>query len=313
VIARGEAHLIHQALLYASTEQFLATAMPFVTAGLRNGDAIVAVTTDRNAALLRERLGVDATSVSFVAASGWYDAPGRALAAYYELVDEMTSRHGYLRVVADAAWNAADPLEISGWTRYESMVNVAFASSPTWIVCAYDQSALPAAVVEGARLTHPELTVGAGREPNVGYTHPEAYYAQHNEPLPPPPEDGVERLDFFADPSVVRHVVADRSVRLGVPLHRLHDLLICVNEAVTNAIRHGAGHGQVHLWAAGDWVVCDVTDPGTAHDRFLGYLRSDARADHGHGLWIARQLCDLMEIRTGGPGTTVRLYFRRGA
>jgi anti-sigma regulatory factor (Ser/Thr protein kinase) len=302
--------LIHHALLYASAEQFLATAVPFVAGGLSNGDTVVAVTVDRNAALLREQLGVDASRLSFVAARGWYDTPGRTLAAYYELVDEVTARHGFLRVLADMAW-AGDPVETSGWARYESVVNVAFAASPAWMVCGYDVSALPAAAVHGARLTHPELATGVDSEPSRVYTDPETYFAQHNEPLPPPPEEGFERVEFFADPSAVRRLVAGNAARLGLPSHRLDDLLVSVNEVVTNAIRHGAGHGHVRLWATGRWVVCDIADPGTAHDRFLGYLRSDTDADHGHGLWIARQLCDLMDIRTGGPGTTVRLYVRR--
>jgi anti-sigma regulatory factor (Ser/Thr protein kinase) len=248
--------------------------------------------------------------VSYFAAPGWYEAPGRALAAYYDLVDEVTDRHGFLRVIADAAWTA-DPLETSGWTRYESVVNVAFAASPAWLLCGYDVSTHPAAAVAGARRTHPELAAGVAARPNPSYTDPETYYKQHNEPLPAPPEEGVERSEFFADPSVVRELVAAHSARLGLPPHRLHDLLISVNEAVTNAIRHGAGHGRASMWATDRWVVCDIADRGTAHDKFLGYLRSDAQADHGHGLWIARQLCDLMEIRTGEPGTTVRLYIRR--
>lgn len=31
----------------------------------------------------------------------------------------------------------------------------------------------------------------------------------------------------------------------------------------------------------------------------------------GHGLWVANQLCDPVEVATGRGGTDVRLYVRR--
>jgi hypothetical protein len=33
-------------------------------------------------------------------------------------------------------------------------------------------------------------------------------------------------------------------------------------------------------------------------------------SEGGHGMWITRQLCDFVEIRTLTSGTTVRLYIR---
>ena len=65
------------------------------------------------------------------------------------------------------------------------------------------------------------------------------------------------------------------------------------------------------MWATDRRVVCEITDTGTATGNFLGFLRADPHSERGHGLWIARQICDLLEMRTGPSGTTVRLHMRR--
>jgi anti-sigma regulatory factor (Ser/Thr protein kinase) len=303
--------LVHQALLYVSAEQFLASAVPLVLAGLRERNAIVVVTTEEHTVQLRDQLGTDANHVSFHDAMSWFDAPGRTLAEYHRLLDEVSAHHGVLRLLGDAVWAGRDPLETAGWQRYESVLNVALATSPAWLVCGYDASALPADIVDSARRTHPQLAVGVAAWPSDTYADPEAYYAELNEPLPPPPATGVARLPFFADPSPVRLFVAEHALRFGVAVSRLDDLVVAVNEVVTNAIRHGAGYGEMRVWATERWAVCDIFDPGTANDRFLGFLRTLTPSDHGHGLWIARQLCDVVEIRTEQPGTVVRLHLRR--
>ena len=53
----------------------------------------------------------------------------------------------------------------------------------------------------------------------------------------------------------------------------------------------------------------------TARDGILalaGRRRPIPDAGRGHGLWVVNQLCDLVELRTGSTGTTVRLHMRLG-
>jgi anti-sigma regulatory factor (Ser/Thr protein kinase) len=301
--------LIHQALLYDSADQFLASAIPFLSDGIRNGDAVVAVTSDHHTELLHEHLdGSD--RVSYIPVSSWFDAPGRTLAAYYRHIDRLADKHECLRVLGEQRWSGLDPTETNEWGRYEAVVNVALASAPVRIMCGYDSRALPTAIVEDARRTHPELAVGTASQPSSGYTDPAAYYAERSSTLEPSPEQGVEWLPFGGDPAPVRDFIEEHAVALGLPTHRYDDFLLAVNEIATNAIRHGGGGGEVRLWRFGTRLVCEISDTGTADDNFLGFVRSDPNAERGHGLWIARQLCDLMEIRTRGPGTRIRLHMR---
>jgi hypothetical protein len=52
-----------------------------------------------------------------------------------------------------------------------------------------------------------------------------------------------------------------------------------------------------------------VTDEGSWRpDGVPGYIPPDPTARSGLGLWGVRMLCALVQIRTCGPGTEVRLH-----
>ncbi|GAA3449576.1 sensor histidine kinase [Dactylosporangium matsuzakiense] len=309
--------LIHQALVFDSAAQFLDAAVPFVTEGVRRRDSVIAVTTGENEALLREQIGADAEQITFLTLSDWYDSPGRTLNAHHRRIDALSGTTGILRVLGEPVWNGLDPLETSEWGRYESVMNVALAGARAWIMCGYDSRSLPAAIVDDARRTHPALAVGARSEVSNAYADPASYHAERNGPLLDRPALGVERLHDFIEMAAVRKFVADHAVRLGLPPDRLDDFTLAVNEIATNAIRHGAGRGEVWLWATDHRVICEISDAGGGprsedlSNGFFGFLRTDPQAGRGHGLWIARQICDLLEMRTGESGTTVRLHMRR--
>jgi anti-sigma regulatory factor (Ser/Thr protein kinase) len=303
--------LIHQALVFDSPAAFLAAAIPFVTEGVHRGDSVVAVTSAENTELLRQSLNGTADQVAFLPTAAWFDSPGRTLNAYHRRIDALPGSTGILRVLGEPVWSGLDPLETSEWGRYESVMNVALADARAWVMCGYDSRTLPAAIVDGARRTHPSLAVGTGSEVSAVYADPASYYAELNGPLAPHPDAGVELLAGFTELAPVRQFIDDHALRLGLPGVRLDDFTLAINEIATNAVRHGAGHGDLRLWATERRVTCEVSDSGTAVDNFLGFLRADPGAGKGHGLWIARQICDLLEMRTGPSGTTVRLHIRR--
>ena len=297
--------LVHRALLYASPREFLAGVLPFIDEGLHRGEPVLAVTSERNSSLLREQLGVAADDVRFVDHVRWYDAPGRTLAACHRYMREHITGHDRVRVVGEPVWAGRDALETAEWTRYDALVNVAFAETPTSMLCPYDSRTVPARVVADARRTHPWLDGGR----NESYLDPAAFFAAFDKELPPPAERPAT-IGFHGDPGPVREFVAHEGRRYGLPRERVDDLVIIVNEVTTNAIRHGAGYGTVLVWREGRRLLCEVTDPGEAKGDLFGAVPPDPESDHGHGLWVARQLCDLLEIRTRQPGTTIRMHMR---
>jgi anti-sigma regulatory factor (Ser/Thr protein kinase) len=54
--------------------------------------------------------------------------------------------------------------------------------------------------------------------------------------------------------------------------------------------------------------VVEVEDEGLIEEPLVGRIRPDHTQLSGRGLWLANQLCDLVQIRSGMHGTTVRLH-----
>lgn len=301
--------LIHQALVYDTDQAFLSATTAFCLDGLARDDRVLAVTTEANIALLRAALGGAADQVEFVDARGWYDTPGRTLAAYNSYVDTYSPAHRRIRVIGEPVWHGRDERQEAEWTRYEAMLNVAFAGSPAWIVCPYDTRTLPGRIVADARRTHPDLLVDGDSRASREYGDPAAFtHAADHRPLPPPPAGTEVTVRFDADLARTRRRVSAWAVTSGLPGEQLERLLLAVNEVVTNAVEHGGGHGEIRLWTDGPIVRCDVTDPGHMDTPFPGYLPPRLTGLRGHGMWVVRQVCDLVEIRTGLPGTQVRLH-----
>jgi anti-sigma regulatory factor (Ser/Thr protein kinase) len=103
----------------------------------------------------------------------------------------------------------------------------------------------------------------------------------------------------------LRSAVAAHASAAGLPRQRVYDAVIAAHELAANAVRHGAGHGQLRLWADGRSLYLQVSDDGPAE-------RDDARPDaaewqreHAHGLWIIDQIADLVSLDRDPDGTTV--------
>jgi anti-sigma regulatory factor (Ser/Thr protein kinase) len=301
--------LVHQALIYRDAQQFLAAVLPFITEGLDRGEPVLAVTTETNCDLLRDELGKAAADVQFVEPARWYDAPGRALAACHRYVHERRDGQERVRVVGEPVWAGWDPLETAGWKRFEASLNVTLAAAPAWLICSYDERTVSPGVIADARRTHPELS-GGGK--CAEYSDPAGFCAELQTTLGPAPEGAYAALNFDGDPAPVRRFVVAQATRLGLPLGRLDDLILAVNEVATNAIRHGAGNGQVRVWRDDRYLMCEVFDTGQASERLFNMLPPRPDSEGGHGMWITRQLCDLVEIRSLAGGTTIRLYLRCG-
>jgi anti-sigma regulatory factor (Ser/Thr protein kinase) len=77
----------------------------------------------------------------------------------------------------------------------------------------------------------------------------------------------------------------------------------------TNSVQHGGGHGTLRLWIERG-VVCEVRDGGRLSDPMLGRRRPGTEAAGGRGMWLANQLCDLVQVRSFPNGTVVRLHVR---
>ncbi|WP_030025076.1 hypothetical protein [Streptomyces monomycini] len=47
----------------------------------------------------------------------------------------------------------------------------------------------------------------------------------------------------------------------GLSADRVHNMLVCVDEAAANALRRSVGSGSCRVWTTCTEVFCQVTDP----------------------------------------------------
>ena len=84
------------------------------------------------------------------------------------------------------------------------------------------------------------------------------------------------------------------------------DLAEVVHRLATGSLHRGAQGGTVRIWNQPDAVVCEVADDTVVEDRLLG-RRIPFEEDHD-ALWVANQLCDLVQLRSTETGTAVRVH-----
>lgn len=165
--------LDHSVFPYSTDDQFRTTVGSFIAEGIERSEAILAVTTGPNIELLHEQLGKDARSVEFVHASAFYSTPIAALEGFREFsAGKLERGAAWVRVVGEPIWAVSSGDEVRRWTRYESLFNLVFASSPLSVVCPYDERSVAPAIVSQALLTHPHKVGERGITQSPEYTDP---------------------------------------------------------------------------------------------------------------------------------------------
>jgi anti-sigma regulatory factor (Ser/Thr protein kinase) len=307
---QGGRWLVHQGLLYGSKQEFLAGTVPFIQDGLARGDPIWVMSTLRNAGWLRAALGADARQVVFGDCSQWYRHPVRALAALNRAAPLGAGRQR-LRMIGEPLWTACQGPESTERARQESLLNLALASCNASVVCAYDTRVVDPRILAQVARTHPELVVDGGAQPSHDYTDPAVFTAEcDSSPLPEPPSSAL-RLAFehLSQLATLRAFMTSYATWAGARVQCVAQFVQAVDEVATNAIEHGGGSGVVRVWTGAQTMSCEVSDTGPGMcDPLAGHLPLPQGRAGGCGLWLARQFCDLVEVRSDPAGTTVRLH-----
>jgi transcriptional regulator with XRE-family HTH domain len=166
----------HQALLFRTDEELVDVAGGFLSEGAARSEASLAVTTRSNIRLLRRALGPAADHVEFFEAADWYESPRKALAAYREYA-EAKLRGGalWVRIAGEPIWANRSASEVRLWTRYESLLNLAFASWPVSLRCLYDERSVRPKLLGQAPVTHPRVLTHGAVVTSSEYVEPERF------------------------------------------------------------------------------------------------------------------------------------------
>lgn len=92
----------------------------------------------------------------------------------------------------------------------------------------------------------------------------------------------------------------------GLGAQRCASLALAVSEAVTNALQHG-GSATVVVYESAEAVMVEVHDQADIEIPDLPAQPPSQVSLRGRGLWLARQMCDRVEIMRHRTGNAVRL------
>lgn len=302
----------HEALLYAGPDDFLAGTVPFLRDAMAAEEPVLAMVGPAKIELLREALGPAADDVEFDDMQVVGSNPARIIPAWRDFVDRHRGADRPLRGIGEPIWAERRAAELVESQRHEALLNLAFADgSAMHLLCPYDTELLDAAVIAEAHHSHPVIVEDGGARPSDDYHGVDVVAAPFDHPLSPAPR-GAGRVAFDGHTlDALRHFVADSAERAGLAPGARADLVLAVNEVATNCVLHGGGDGTLLVWSDEDTLLCELRDTGSFDHPLAGRERPTPGRVGGHGLWVANQLCDLVQVRSFPSGTVVRLHLRR--
>lgn len=297
----------HEAAFGGGDGGFLEVAVPFLSDAIDAGVAVLVVAPPRHTELLRDRAGRAAGHAQFLDVTDVGRNPARLIPLVRQFVDGRGS--------APAAWALLDPLwpgvdsdHVAEVLLHEALLGLAFADRPPLrLRCVYDLDALTPDLVERVCERHPAVVGGGSGSTSAGW--PAVGGAGLLAGPLPELHPSAETVTFteYTDIRGLRSLVGDRAARAGVGPDRAADLVLAVHEIAVNSLRHGGDRGLLRVWTGVGRVVCEVSDGGHVTDPLVGRVRPLPSQLSGRGVWLANQLCDLVQLRSSAGGTVVRL------
>ena len=302
--------LVHSALVYDGTQELVATVAPFVAAGIAQDAAVFVAARPEHVAAMQDSIGPSASVASWADTFEWHPHPATRLRAFLEFVSgSVRDGASSVRLVGEPLWPSGPAAFVREWQRYESILNAALAPFPVDFICLYDAASLAPDLLAMAERTHPWVTSGGSLHRSGRFLPPEDFLAGLNPPLAGPPAEAA-RVSRITDLAGARAFVHRRATSDGLPPEEVEGLVLAVNEVLTNALVHGGAEPDLAMWMDDGRVVCQVDDLGVGISDTLAGWRPPGDSDSGRGLWLARQLVDLLQIVPASPGTSVRLTMR---
>ena len=308
-LAPAPAPATHSVLVYDGPEQFAREVGGFLRDGLVRGHRALVIAPPDRIERLRAHLGADAERVTFVDDGIGYAPQWNC----YRVLLDFAARAPGVRccVVAEQRLATRVPAELVDYRRLEAAINLVFAAHPVDLLCPYDGAGLTEDLLEIGLHHHGVLLEDGDPCANDRFHDPLASLTALATVVPPPAGAATLECTQPADVAAARRLVRVSGVAAGLDPDTVDDVSLAVTEVLTNALVHGAPPARLHLYDAGATWVCHVHDGGRGPlDPLAGLLPPSEPADHGYGLWLARQLCTAVDVGADGTGTHVRLHAR---
>jgi anti-sigma regulatory factor (Ser/Thr protein kinase) len=300
----------HEALFYAGNDEFVRETTSFIRDAVEREEPILVVVSDAKIAMLRDELGPQtAREVDFADMATVGHNPARIIPAWYDFVADRATDGRHIRGIGEPINNERTPEALIECQRHESLLNLAFASaSAWWLLCPYDTDGLDPDVIDEALRSHPYAMQDGEHRRSETYRDLVTIAKPFDLPLPEPEGPVVHSVFDISVLDDVRQVVHRYATSKGLACGRVTDLVLAVNEVVTNSIRYGGGAGLLRMWTQPGEVVCEVSDGGLIDRPLVGRKRPSPGQEGGFGVWLVHQVCDLVQLRTFADGNVVRMH-----
>jgi anti-sigma regulatory factor (Ser/Thr protein kinase) len=299
----------HEMLLYAGQDEFVSQASSFVRDAVDAGEPTLVVVMRPRLDALREELGDDIDGVGFADMAEVGRNPARIIPAWRDFVLTHAATGTPLRGIGEPIFAERHADELVECQRHEALLNVAFdGAEHFWLLCPYDTISLDESVIEDAYRRHPFVAGGGYRRDSPDYVGRDELSAPLREPFPPPPAEAAELHFLPGQLDRVRRFLGAAADGAGLPGERTRDLTVALNEIASNSLRYGGGEGLLTVWSEDGRFVCEIRDGGNLLDPLAGREFPPVDELGSRGLWIANQLCDLVQIRSLAGGNAIRLH-----
>ena len=297
---------VHEALMYRDEAELVAAVHEFLQEAAAAGEPVLVALPGRHLEHLRRALKDTTADARFEA----LEDVGRNPSCLLSVIEEWVASHeGHARVVSEVVWPGRSHAEAVEALRHEALVNHALAESDATIMSPFDAAHLDEDIVAAVEVTHPTVVEAGQRRAGTSYTDPMSTAFGDLWPLQDP-AGPVSEHPLAGSLLDLRRSIATDPVLGSLSTERRSDLVFAINEAASNAVKHGDRTCMTRIWLDGDEVVSEVSTHSEVADVMAGRRRPAADALEGRGLWLINQVCDLVEMRSDTSGTRLRMHIR---
>lgn len=306
-------HFRHEAFFYAAHDEFMEGILGFIRDAVATDEPILVMLSSTKIDALRPELAIElrdpSATVVFADMAKLGANPARIIPAWQDFVAHYSGGGGRVRGIGEPIWAARSPAALAECKRHEALLNAPSDGPDGWTLCPYDTAGLEEAVLAAAMRNHPYIRTGDVSTVSARFLGIDALIAPFDEPLSQAPTQARVLKFHRENLREVRAFVADIARGAKMREERVTDLSLAVHEVAMNAVTHGTGEATVRVWQNRDAIVCEVRNSGElASDPLLDRTHPSPQLHHGRGLWIANQLCDLVQLRAFPGEVVVRLH-----
>lgn len=308
----------HAALIVDSDETLRHRLMPALRESLDREAPVLMVVGAGTERLVRAELGASGDRLEWRDTSAYSQRLGFTFEAFRTYLAAQHAAGRRVHVVAEPDLSAGVSRDIpfdraAAYMSFEAMCTSAYAGFGCPITCIYDSRQQPDSIIENVRTVHDHEITAVGDVVSDRHVPPAEFLAARNDvPLSAPPR--LTDLDLpvsrAADLGDLARAVASWAGSREFSDLAIDDVVIAVVEIATNGLVHGVPPVRVRAWWRGGTLVAQVDDAGGRPlPALAGYVAPGANPAAGRGLWLARQLADVVSVHTEAGTTSVRLHF----